>query len=280
MHTLPMRERIQYYFVDEAGDLNLFDKKGRPMQGTPGVSQFFMVGVVRLPDPSDAQTKLDVLRAQLLSDPYFQGVPSFRPEANKTALFFHAKDDLPEVRREMFKLLPTLGAQVHVALRRKDALTQEAQTLFHYGRKLYSQDVYDDLIMRVFRNLLHKGDSNEIVFARRGKTARKDALQTAIRKAKENFAARWGTYYDKPTTIHSGFPSAFAGLQVIDYYLWALQRLFESGEDRFFNLLQHDFKLIMDLDDTREKPYGAWYTKSNPLTPKKIKPSNRLGAAG
>jgi hypothetical protein len=26
-------------------------------------------------------------------------------EARKTALFFHAKDDLPEVRREVFRLL-------------------------------------------------------------------------------------------------------------------------------------------------------------------------------
>ena len=49
--------------------------------------------------------ELAALRAQLLSDPYFKGVPSMLPEAKKTALFFHAKDDLPEVRREVFKVL-------------------------------------------------------------------------------------------------------------------------------------------------------------------------------
>ncbi|MEW5956517.1 MAG: hypothetical protein AB1801_02255 [Chloroflexota bacterium] len=55
------------------------------------------------------------------------------------------------------------------------------------------------------------------------------------------------------------------GLQVIDYYLWALQRLYEQGEERFFLLLAGDYRLIMDLDDKRNKPYGQWYSDSNPL---------------
>jgi hypothetical protein len=40
-----------------------------------------------------------------LADPYFKGVPSMQADAKKTALFFHAKDDLPEVRREVFRVL-------------------------------------------------------------------------------------------------------------------------------------------------------------------------------
>lgn len=35
---------IRYYFVDEAGDLSLFDKKKRIVLGKPGVSDFFMLG--------------------------------------------------------------------------------------------------------------------------------------------------------------------------------------------------------------------------------------------
>jgi len=69
------------------------------------------------------------------------------------------------------------------------------------------------------------------------------------------------------------YPSEYAGLQVIDYYLWALQRLFERGEDRFFNLVAKDYRLVMDLDDKRNKPYGEWYSDANPLELKKIKPA-------
>jgi hypothetical protein len=273
-------QSVYHYFVDEAGDLNLFDRKGRVLLGTAGVSNFFLVGVAYVPDPESARAVLETLRQKLLADPYFKGVPSFQPGQKKTALMFHAKDDLPEVRREVFQVLPQLNVKVQVAIRRKAVLAHEAQTLFRYGRKLHPYDVYDSLIARLFRNLLHKADENRIVFAYRGKAAQKEALTQAILKAKQNFAARWGKFYDKPTTITSGFPSEHTGLQIVDYYLWALQRLYEVGEERFFASVARDYRLIMDIDDTRRKPYGEWYSDSNPLTLEKIQPSNRLDSSG
>jgi len=48
--------------------------------------------------------------------------------------------------------------------------------------------------------------------------------------------------------------------------------MFERGEDRFFHLLATGYRLVMDLDDTRNKPYGEWYSASNPLEMKRIKP--------
>ena len=262
--------RTHFYFVDEAGDLTLFNKKGQPLLGRDGVSYFFMVGVALLPNPSDAQQKLDELRRNLLADPYFRGVPSFQPEEKKTALAFHAKDDLPEVRREVFKLLAQLGTKMLVIIRAKSALISEGQALFRYGRKLQANDIYDDLVKRLFKNLLHKADHNEIVFARRGTGPRYEALQTAIEGARQNFMAQWGDRGNSTHQIHSAYPHQHAGLQVVDYYLWALQRLYERGEDRYFNLLASDFRLIMDIDDKRHKPYGSWYSDKNPLTLEKL----------
>ena len=68
----------KHFFVDEAGDLTLFDKKGRSMLGKEGVSRCFMVGFIELPDPGEADDELEDLRRYLLRDPYFGGVPSFR----------------------------------------------------------------------------------------------------------------------------------------------------------------------------------------------------------
>ena len=95
----------RYYFVDEAGDGTLFNKKGRVIVGTEGCSRYFILGLVDISDPDGVGCKLQNLRARLLEDPYFKGVPSMQPEAGKTAVAFHAKDDLPEVRREVFSLL-------------------------------------------------------------------------------------------------------------------------------------------------------------------------------
>ena len=195
------------------------------------------------------------------------------PEGGKTALCFHAKDDLPEVRREVFRLLPTFGAKVQVAIRRKVDIAAEARDAFQRtGQKLSPHDVYDDLVKRLFKPLLHKADQNHIVFARRGKSKRQEALKLAISKAKRNCEAAWGISADRPTATASAYPSESAGLQVIDYYLWAVQRLFERGEDRFFTLLASQYRLIMDLDDQRNRPYGEWYSDRNPLELGKIKP--------
>ncbi len=127
---------IHHYFVDEAGDLALFGRRGRILVGTEGCSKCFMLGVAHLPDPPAVETQLKALRESLLSDPYFKDVPSMQPGKGKTALYFHAKDDLPEVRREVFRLLPGFGAKVQVAIRRKAALVDFARMLHASGRKL------------------------------------------------------------------------------------------------------------------------------------------------
>ena len=177
-------EAVNNYYVDEAGDLTLFDKRGRVIVGQEGVSRMFMVGVAHLPDPEMAHHKLGGLRAALLSDAYFKGVPSMQLNAGKTALYFHAKDDLPEIRREIFKILPELGAKVQVAIRRKETLVNMAQALYRRGEKIRFDDFYDDLVKRLFKRLLHKADKNAIVFARRGKSVRLHALEGAIDRAK------------------------------------------------------------------------------------------------
>ncbi len=263
---------VNNYYVDEAGDLTLFNKRGHVIIGKPGVSRIFMVGVAHLPDPKSTHEKLEQLRANLLADTYFKGVPSIQPETKKTAICFHAKDDPPEVRREVFKLLPKFEPKVLVAIRRKEYLVSAAHLFYKRGAKLNPDDIYDDLVKRLFKTLLHKADVNHIVFARRGKSIRQHALERAIGRAKLNFERSTGIRSGSRTTITPRYPSQYAGLQVVDYYLWALRRMFEREEDRFFDLLRPGYRLIMDLDDTRNKPYGEWYSDSNPLELKKIKP--------
>ncbi len=101
---------IRHYFVDEAGDATLFDRHGRIIVGTEGCSRYFILGLLNNPQPDRLGRDLEELRASLLSDPYFAKVPSMQPEAKKTALAFHAKDDVPEVRREVFHLLSLTAA--------------------------------------------------------------------------------------------------------------------------------------------------------------------------
>ena len=171
---------IRHYFVDEGGDGVLFSRNGKGLVGTEGCSRFFILGLLDVPDPEALNDHFDELREQLLHDSYFRGVPSMQPEERKTALAFHAKDDLPEVRRDVFRILwATEG-------------------------------------LRFF---------------------------AVVAEPKEH-----------------------AGLQAVDYFFWALQRLYERDEERYLVYLWDAFRLVHDIDDTRESTDGGYYTQKNPLT--------------
>lgn len=262
------------YFVDEAGDLTLFDRRGRLLLGQEGVSRCFIVGAALIPDPGALDRQLDTLRTQLLSDPYLAPAPSMRADAGKTARSFHAKDDLPEVRREVFRVLRESDVEIYAAFRRKSALAAELRLHQQQtGVKLRTGGVYDQLVTAVFTNRLHLAESTHITFARRGKAHRNVELLAAIGDAKFRFERKWQKGIDRPTTVASSTPSETVGLQVIDYFLWALQRLVERGEDRFFNYLAPHYRLILDRDDTRVQPTGVYYTASkSPLTLERMMP--------
>jgi hypothetical protein len=264
---------IRRYFVDEAGDGTLFNRRGRIIVGTEGCSRFFILGLADIPDPVALGREMEDLRARLLADPYFGGVPSMQPEARKTALAFHAKDDLPEVRREVFSLL--LRHQMHFFAVVRDKLKvveyvrqrNEREPSYRYN----PNDLYDYLVRRLFRDRLHKDDEYQIFFARRGKSDRTKALLEALQAARNRFSQRWGIVSEAPIHVFPTAPPRCPGLQAADYFLWALQRLYERHEERFVTLLWPLVSLVHDVDDTHEARYGVYYTKKKPLTLAAIK---------
>jgi hypothetical protein len=266
-------DNVAHFFVDEAGDLTFFDKRGRVIVGDTGVSHTFMLGIGETADPGLLAGHLEDLREQLLSDPYFAGVPSMQRSAGKTALAFHAKDDVPEVRREVFRLLANADLKLYVGVRRKKRMAVGLQAEFdRSGVKQRPEAVYDDLVTRLFKERLHQADRNHIIFARRGKADRNVALNGAIQRAKREFDARWRKGIDRPTTISSSVPSETICLQAVDYCLWSLQRMVERREERYFGLLRDKFRLILDRDDDRRFGYGEYYTSRNPLTLERLMP--------
>ena len=58
-------------------------------------------------------------------------------------------------------------------------------------------------------------------------------------------------------------------LNVADYFCWAIQRVLERGEMRYYNFLQEKISLIVDLYDS-EKYSGNknYYNERNLLTAK------------
>ncbi len=261
------------YFVDETGDGVIFDGKGRVLVGTGKVQDYFTVGMVECWTLKALTEDLAALRAQLLADPYFKGVPSMQPEAKKTARFFHAKDDLPEVRREVFRVLQRHDFSFYAVVRTMSAVARQVKARNERDPtyRYRPTELYDSAVRRLFDKKLHTRPAFDVVFASRGK-ARTQALREHLLKAQAESRKAAGTYPDAAIHVRAMPAHLHAGLQVADYCLWALQRLLTKGEDRFLSLLWPKVGLIVDADDISEKPNGTYHTRKRPpLDTQKIK---------
>jgi hypothetical protein len=262
--------QICHYYVDEAGDPTLFDKKGKVLIGTEGCSRFFMLGLLQVDEPESLASDLTALRQDLIADPYFAGVPSMQPDGQKTYVAFHAKDDLPEVRKEVFGLLrKRTDLRFFGVIRDKEQLLSYVRQknaedpTYHYD----PNELYDYLVRRLFRDRLHKYDTYRINIAKRGSSDRTKALQLALRAAQDRFTAKNGLpAIHPPLEVMPAFSKDMPALQAVDYFLWALQRLFERNEDRYVSLLGSAFRLVVDMDDLRSAKYGTYYDKTHPLS--------------
>jgi hypothetical protein len=172
---LASSSRIAHYFVDESGDGVLFNAKGQVLVGQPGGAMgHFIMGLLEADDPVALSLDLEQLRADLKADPYFKNVPSFQPERGKTAVAFHAKDDLPEVRRRCSScccatpssFMPkcaTCRRCCHMCANAMRATEPTATT---------PTSLYDSSVARLFKNRLHQYESCRVCYAVRGSSDR------------------------------------------------------------------------------------------------------------
>ena len=255
------------YFVDEAGDPTLFGSRGKVMLGSAGCSRNFMLGVVDVANPLALGTALESLRQSLLADPYFRGVPSMQPERRKTALAFHANDDVAEVRREVFRELMRHDLKFFAVVRDKQRGLAYVQQRNHMDAayRYRPNELYDSLVARLFKDRLHLSLEVEVCFASRGSSDRSAALTLALHRARQRFEAKWDTPVAAQLSVRESTPARAPALQAADYFLWALQRHFERGESRFLELVWPNVGLVHAVDETASAPYGMYYTKKRPL---------------
>lgn len=273
MGSKPSAPVIRHYFVDEAGDGTLFNDKGQVIAGQEGCSSHFILGMLDVADPAGLTQRISELHRQVLDDPFYQGVESLKCHRQKTAILFHAKDDIPEIRERVFRLLAAEEVRFFAVVRDKRGLAvdvrnknkQSASYRYHPNR------LYDEMVTRLFKNLLHKDLGYQVCFARRGSRDRTDALKKALERARESFRKRWNIAGAAPIEVTACPSSEHRCLQAADYFLWALQRVYTRGEDRYLSFLWPRTRLVHDVDDRRKSAFGVYYGPKNKLTAELIK---------
>jgi hypothetical protein len=250
-----------WFFVDESGDPTFYDRKGNLVVGLPGCSPILILGLVETQDPQPLRQAVLALQQEIVQDSYFQDFPSIK----RTAVAFHAKDDVPEVRYRFFKLLPTLDFRAQFIVARK------IERVFRNNFKAQESAFYDHLVALLFENLLHRYERNFIYFAKRGSRDRQAPLSKAIERGVQRFEDKRGAQVTTSFTVQAQTPKGEPCLSIVDYVSWAVYRAFTRGEMRYYCEVEEKVSLLVDLYDVARYP-NNWYSRKNPFHTKRITP--------
>lgn len=259
------QSKHQYFFVDEAGDPTFFDKHGRNIVGKEGCSKILLLGLIRTDNPDELRKAVLTLRKEIAEDEYLRKIPSIK----KTVRAFHAKDDCPEVREKFYKLIVKLNFKAEFFVARK------LESVFRNKHKAKQHLFYDDLIIKLFENKLHKAERNFIYYAKRGNKTRQEPFEDAVQAAILTFENKWNQQVKTETSVHPQTPSGEPCLQIIDYMNWTVFRAFSRGEERYYKFVEDKVSLLVDLYDFKKYkiyPENNYYSKRNKFAVNKISP--------
>lgn len=266
-------------FLDEAGDTTFYGKGKTSIIGQTGVSNTFIIGMVKFKQSlKEIREAVVDLQNKIAIDPYFD-VVSIRKKKQAAGYYFHATDDIPEVRKLFFDFIVTLDCSFEAVVGRKSVERYETK---HKGKEQY---FYADMLSHLLKNKLHKDKRVVLHIAERGKSTKNNNLQLALEKAKERLAVStnlkniqqtedwWNIEHVSRKDIEADVvfnvtqPLQEPLLNIADYFCWAIQNVFERGEIRYYNFLKEKISLVVDIyDNEKYKGWKNYYNPKNPLT--------------
>jgi len=257
-------ETYQYHrFLDEAGDTTFYGKGKVPIIGTNGVSKTFILGMLKVKEPLEqVRQKVRDLQNEITSSPYFHDIPSVKKAIEKHGYFLHAKNDLPEIRKMAFDLIQSIDCSFEAVVARKNYALYESK---HNGK---AAEFYADLLSHLLKNKFQKYDKLVLNIAERSGSTSHNNLQSGLSKAVHRSSKRVKKEESSCDVVFNvQQPTNEPLLNIADYFCWAIQRVFERGETRFYDYISDQVSFVQDLYDFENYEKGRnCYTRKNKLT--------------
>jgi hypothetical protein len=257
------QEPTGHRFLDEAGDTTFFGKGKIPILGRPGVSLCFAMGMVRFGgDLKSIRGQVTALQAEVVADKYLNVIPSIARKIAGKGFFFHATDDPPEVRERFLKFIAGLECSCEVMVARK------IPSLFatkHHGR---DAEFYADVLSHLLKNRLRLKGKLVLNIAERGNSTRSVNFDRALAKAVEHHREKFApAAVSSEVVFNVQNPYTEPLLNAADYLSWAVQRVFERGDTRYYDFLGDKINLVVDLyDDAARAGNKNHYLRGHRLT--------------
>lgn len=264
--------KVYHRFLDESGDTTFYGKKKRIIVGEDGVSKTFILGMVKFKTKLEPiREKIIQLQQEIASDEFYKDVPSIKKKVERGGYFFHAKDDIPEVREKFLRFIKTLNCSFEAVVARK------LPELYKSKHKDNEAWLYADLLSHLLKNKLTNHEKVVLNIASRGKSTKNYNLELALAKAKERYISFHPEKELKTKVVFNVMEQTGEPLlNIADYLCWCIQNVFEKGQMRYYNFMKDKMSTIIDLYDFRSYGKEGWpnyYGKNKPLTSKnKISP--------
>lgn len=217
----------RFIFADEAGDFEFARK--------PNVSRYFIACAIKL-DSCELGHDLLRLRRDLLWD----GVEI--PD------YFHATKDSQYVRDRVFALLNEHEFEVYAQILEKSKAQQQIRESRHRFYKHAWYYLFRSTMPRIIKGL---DDQLMVTTAsigvKKGQADFSEAVRDVLEQTQKIDAGSW----------RASFCSSASDpcLQAADYCTWAIQRKWERGDLRSYDLIRHKIKYEYDLWARGSKHY-------------------------
>ena len=244
-----------YFFVDESGDPNFLGKGKRDLLKSGKASHFFIVGHAEIENLNELAKEFSCIRENIKHDQFINQIPS----VHSSLKAFHANKDAREIQERVFRVLKRTDFSFFAVVIEKD-MNQFVQK-FNGSRKQY----YAYLVERLLENRLHQFCEIDIYFAKMHSVTHEENMWQAIEKAQERFEEKWNYKNRNKIRVFMQQPSQIAGLQLVDYCLWSLHRVYHHQDFRYYNYLNEKISLVHDLNHGATL-YGTYFTKKNLIT--------------
>ena len=209
----------RFVFADEAGDFEFARKQN--------VSKYFIVCAI-CTDSCDIGHELLKLRRDLLWD----GAP-----IND---YFHATEDKQLVRDRVFQLLNAHDFDIYAQILEKS----KAQPQIRTTRHRFYQHAWYYMFKHTVRWIVPRLDDQLMVTTasigvKKGQADFSNAVLDVLKQTQKIDAGSWRTTFCSSASDPC--------LQVADYCTWALQRKWERGDTRSYDLIKHKIKYEYEL---------------------------------
>jgi Protein of unknown function (DUF3800) len=231
-----------YLFIDESGDPVFYGNRKKLLVGTEGFQSYLIIGMIETENRKALRKAVIDFMEGIKGDSLYNSIPSV---ATDKGWYVHARGDHPEIRAKFFELLRNLeGYKAHIVIAKKDL------NIFNRKHNNNPTEFYFDVLHHLLNGRLHNSGCKYMLYLSQRGNNSLHKFQNAVEKA---LAARDSSsdghiQYNLEIVPSNEMPE----LSIIDYLMWAVQRMLLTGESRYFDALKDKYETVLNLYSDEE----------------------------